>query len=135
MTRCTLTYITHTGVCGPQLNLSHPVSPQKACHDRLIQRRAQQDACTPEKMKRNQSLVANSNLSLEEKKRKILRSLRRLEGLGVLKPPDTENQILQMIAKVTNHKQTFRREVMACLRVGFLTESRLTVLLFFEVNM
>lgn len=73
------------------------------CHDWLLQRRAQQDARTPEKMKRNQSLVANGNLSLEEKKRKILRCLRRLEGLGVLRPPQTENQILQMIAKVTDH--------------------------------
>lgn len=71
-----------------------------------MQRRAHQDARTPEKMKRNQSLVANGNLSLEEKKRKILRSLRRLEGLGVLRPPQTENQILQMIAKVTNHTHT-----------------------------
>lgn len=65
-----------------------------------MKRRAQQDAHTPEKMKRNQSLVANSNLSVLEKKRKILRSLHRLEGLGVLRPPQTENQILQMIAKV-----------------------------------
>lgn len=113
------------------LNFIHPVFPQKACHDWLMQRRAQQDARTPDKMKRNQSLVANSNLSLEEKKRKILRSLRRLEGLGVLKPPDAENQILQMIAKVTNHKQTSKQEVMACLWVGLLlTESRLTVSLF-----
>lgn len=68
-----------------------------------MQRRVQQDARTPEKMKRNPSLAANANLSLEEKKRKILRCLRRLEGLGVLKPPQTESQILQMIAKVTNH--------------------------------
>lgn len=71
------------------------------CHNWLLQRRAQQDARTPEKMKRNQSLVANGNLSLEEKKRKILRSLHRLEGLGILRPPQSENQILQMIAKVT----------------------------------
>uniref|UniRef100_A0A7N6B4G1 IQ motif containing GTPase activating protein 3 n=1 Tax=Anabas testudineus TaxID=64144 RepID=A0A7N6B4G1_ANATE len=70
---------------------------QEACHDWLVQRRARQDARTPEKIKRNQSLVANSNLSLEEKKRKILRGLRRLEALRVLRPPETENQILQMI--------------------------------------
>lgn len=91
------------------------------CHDWLMQRRAHQDARTPEKMKRNQSLVANGNLSLEEKKRKILRSLRRLEGLGVLRPPQTENQILQMIAKVTNHTHThMNQEVMACLWVELL---------------
>uniref|UniRef100_A0A3B3YMM9 Ras-GAP domain-containing protein n=1 Tax=Poecilia mexicana TaxID=48701 RepID=A0A3B3YMM9_9TELE len=54
----------------------------EVCHDWLVQRRARQDAQTPEKMKRNPSLVANGNLSLEEKKRKIVRSLRRLEALG-----------------------------------------------------
>ena len=69
-------------------------------------------------MKRNQSLVANGNLSLDEKKRKILRSLRRLEGLGVLRPPQAENQILQMIAKVTNRTQThLKQEVMSQLCV------------------
>ncbi|XP_027131150.1 ras GTPase-activating-like protein IQGAP3 isoform X1 [Larimichthys crocea] len=82
---------------------------QEVCHDWLMQRRARQDARTPEKMKRNQSLVANGNLSLEEKKRKILRSLRRLEGLGVLVPPQTENQILQMIAKDIRQQRLHRQ--------------------------
>ncbi|XP_072249511.1 ras GTPase-activating-like protein IQGAP3 [Leuresthes tenuis] len=82
---------------------------QEVCHDWLMQRRAQQDARTPEKMKRNQSLVANGNLSLEEKKRKILRSLRRLEGLGVLRPPGTENQILQMLAKDIRQQRLHRQ--------------------------
>ncbi|XP_041799392.1 ras GTPase-activating-like protein IQGAP3 [Chelmon rostratus] len=82
---------------------------QEVCHDWLMQRRARQDARTPEKMKRNQSLVANGNLSLEEKKRKILRSLRRLEGLGVLRPPQTENQILQMIAKDIRQQRLHRQ--------------------------
>lgn len=70
----------------------------------MMHRRAERDARTPEKMKRNQSLIADSNLTLEEKKRKIQRSLRRLEVLGVLTPPDSETQILQLIAKV--HKYT-----------------------------
>ncbi|XP_039973636.1 ras GTPase-activating-like protein IQGAP3 isoform X2 [Xiphias gladius] len=82
---------------------------QEVCHDWLMQQRARQDARTPEKMKRNQSLVANSNLSLEEKKRKILRSLRRLEGLGVLRSPQTENQILQMIAKDIRQQRLHRQ--------------------------
>uniref|UniRef100_A0A8P4G8M4 Ras GTPase-activating-like protein IQGAP3 n=1 Tax=Dicentrarchus labrax TaxID=13489 RepID=A0A8P4G8M4_DICLA len=82
---------------------------QEVCHDWLMQRRVRQDARTPEKMKRNQSLVANGNLSLEEKKRKILRSLRRLEGLGVLKPPQPENQILQMIAKDIRQQRLHRQ--------------------------
>ncbi|TNN02041.1 hypothetical protein fugu_009528 [Takifugu bimaculatus] len=72
---------------------------EKVCHDWLMQRRAQREALTPEKIKRNPTLIANSSLSLEEKKRKILKSLCRLEALGVLKPPHSENQILHMIAK------------------------------------
>ncbi|XP_028984021.1 ras GTPase-activating-like protein IQGAP3 isoform X1 [Betta splendens] len=82
---------------------------QEACHNWLLQSRARQDARTPEKMKRNQSLVANGNLGVEEKKRKILRSLRRLELLGVLRPPEIENQILQMIAKDIR-QQRLRRQ-------------------------
>ncbi|XP_028281626.1 ras GTPase-activating-like protein IQGAP3 isoform X2 [Parambassis ranga] len=86
-----------------------PSADQEVCHDWLMQRRARQDARTPEKMKRNQSLVANGNLRLEEKKGKILRSLRRLEGLGVLKPPRSENQILQMIAKDIRQQRLHRQ--------------------------
>ncbi|XP_074539959.1 ras GTPase-activating-like protein IQGAP3 [Halichoeres trimaculatus] len=82
---------------------------QEACHDWLVQRRARQDARTPDKLKRNQSLMANGNLSLEEKKRKIVRSLRRLEGLGVLRPPQTENQILTMIAKDIRQQRLHRQ--------------------------
>ncbi|XP_068616678.1 ras GTPase-activating-like protein IQGAP3 [Brachionichthys hirsutus] len=83
---------------------------QEVCHDWLMQRRALQDALTPDKMKRNQSLVANGNLRLEEKKRKILRCLRHLEGLGILTPPQTENQILQMIAKDIRHQRLHRQQ-------------------------
>uniref|UniRef100_UPI003AB01964 ras GTPase-activating-like protein IQGAP3 n=1 Tax=Centroberyx gerrardi TaxID=166262 RepID=UPI003AB01964 len=82
---------------------------QEVQHDWLMQRRARQDARTPEKMKRNQSLVADGNLSLEEKKRKILRSLRRLEGLKVLTPPHTHTQILQMIAKDIRYQRLHRQ--------------------------
>ncbi|KAG5271265.1 hypothetical protein AALO_G00177810 [Alosa alosa] len=82
---------------------------QEAQHGWMMHRRAQRDARTPEKMKRNQSLVADGNLSLEEKKRKIQRSLRRLEALGVLTPPDSENQILQLIAKDIRHQRLYRQ--------------------------
>lgn len=85
-----------------------------------MQRRAQREARTPEKIKRKQSLIANSSLSLEEKKRKILKSLCRLEVLGVLKPPHSENQILQMIAKVTDHQQTGNKAVFVHLEAPFL---------------
>lgn len=80
--------------------------PQNVCHDWLMQRRAQREALTPEKMRRDQWLLGNSSLSLEEKKRKILKSLSRLEASGLLQAPHSHNQILHMIAKVTNQPQT-----------------------------
>uniref|UniRef100_W5MQH9 IQ motif containing GTPase activating protein 3 n=1 Tax=Lepisosteus oculatus TaxID=7918 RepID=W5MQH9_LEPOC len=82
---------------------------QEVQHCRMMQKRAQRDAHTPEKMKRNQSLIADGNLSLEEKKRKILRSLRRLETLGVLTPPNTETQILALIAKDIRNQRRYRQ--------------------------
>ncbi|KAM8825687.1 ras GTPase-activating-like protein IQGAP3 [Synchiropus picturatus] len=82
---------------------------QEARHDWMMQRRAKQDARTPDKLKRNQSLVADGNLSLEEKKRKIIRSLRRLEALGVLQAPHSHTQILQMVVKDIR-QQRLRRQ-------------------------
>uniref|UniRef100_A0A8C9WC36 IQ motif containing GTPase activating protein 3 n=1 Tax=Scleropages formosus TaxID=113540 RepID=A0A8C9WC36_SCLFO len=83
--------------------------PDEAQHCWMMKQRAQLDARTPEKMKRNKSLIADGNLSLEEKKRKIQRSLRRLEALGVLTPPDIEAQILQLIAKDIRHQRLYRQ--------------------------
>ncbi|XP_054638676.1 ras GTPase-activating-like protein IQGAP3 [Dunckerocampus dactyliophorus] len=82
---------------------------QELRHQRLMQRRARQDACTPEKLKRNPSLVAYSTLSVEEKKRKIVRSLRRLEALGVLRAPRSQDHILQMIAKDIRSQRLHRQ--------------------------
>lgn len=82
---------------------------QELQHGWMMQRRAQRDARTPDKMKRNQSLIADGNLSLEEKKRKIARSLRRLEAVGVLTSPNSEAQILQMIAKDIRHQRLHRQ--------------------------
>uniref|UniRef100_A0A8B9JX61 IQ motif containing GTPase activating protein 3 n=1 Tax=Astyanax mexicanus TaxID=7994 RepID=A0A8B9JX61_ASTMX len=92
----------------PPSPYSHATIPRiEVQHGWMMHRRAQRDARTPEKMKRNQSLIADSNLSLEEKKRKIQRSLRRLEALGVLTPPDSETQILQLID--IRHQRLYRQ--------------------------
>lgn len=73
-----------------------------------MQRRAQREALTPEKLKRDEWLLGNSSLSLEEKKRKILKSVSRLEASGLLEAPHSHAQILHMIAKVSSHTQTGR---------------------------
>uniref|UniRef100_A0A8C5BF84 IQ motif containing GTPase activating protein 3 n=1 Tax=Gadus morhua TaxID=8049 RepID=A0A8C5BF84_GADMO len=98
---------TQSGDSLSQLLRASTSRDQELQHGWMMQRRAQRDARTPDKMKRNQSLVADGNLSLEEKKRKIVRSLRRLEALGVLTPPDSEAQILQMID--IRHQRLYRQ--------------------------
>uniref|UniRef100_A0A8C2I3L9 IQ motif containing GTPase activating protein 3 n=1 Tax=Cyprinus carpio TaxID=7962 RepID=A0A8C2I3L9_CYPCA len=80
---------------------------QEVQHGWMMHQRAQRDAQTPEKMKRNQSLIADGNLTLEEKKRKIQRNLRRLETIGALSPPDTHTQILQLID--IRHQRVYRQ--------------------------
>lgn len=82
---------------------------QEVQHGWMMHQRARRDAQTPEKMKRNQSLIADGNLTLEEKKRKIQRNLRRLETIGTLSPPDTHTQILQLIAKDIRHQRVYRQ--------------------------
>lgn len=82
---------------------------QEVQHGWLMHQRAQRDARTPEKMKRNQSLIADGRLTLEEKKRKIQRNIRRLEAIGTLRPHDAHTHILQLIAKDIRHQRVYRQ--------------------------
>jgi len=65
-----------------------------------MHRRALRDAQTPAKLKRNRSLAANSQLSMEEKKRKIIRNLRRLESLGLVDSAHQYQELVNELAKV-----------------------------------
>lgn len=65
-----------------------------------MHRRALRDAQTPAKLKRNRSLAANSQLSMEEKKRKIIRNLRRLESLGLVDSARQYQELIDELAKV-----------------------------------
>lgn len=65
-----------------------------------MHKRALQEAQTPAKLKRNRSLAANSQLSMEEKKRKIVRNLRRLESLGLVDSAHQYQELINELAKV-----------------------------------
>uniref|UniRef100_A0A8C4SYN7 IQ motif containing GTPase activating protein 3 n=1 Tax=Erpetoichthys calabaricus TaxID=27687 RepID=A0A8C4SYN7_ERPCA len=82
---------------------------QEAEHFRIMQIRALQDARSPEKLKRNQSIIADSNLSMEEKKRKILRNVRKLEALGVLDSHTKYTQLLNDISKDIRNQRRYRQ--------------------------
>lgn len=65
-----------------------------------MKRRALCDAQAPDKLRRNRSLTGNSLLSIEEKKRKVTKNLRRLESLGVVDSANQYQEIINEMAKV-----------------------------------
>lgn len=76
-------------------------APQEAAHKRLMCRRQACEAQTPEPLRRHRSLTAHSLLPLAEKQRRVLRNLRRLEGLGLVSARDGYQGLVDELAKVT----------------------------------
>ncbi|NXG38687.1 IQGA3 protein, partial [Dromaius novaehollandiae] len=95
---------------------------EEASHSHLMRRRALRDARTPDKLKRNRSLAGNSQLSMEEKKRKVIRNLRRLESLGVVDSADEYQGIVNEMAKDIRNQRRYRQH-----RKGELLKLRQTL--------
>ncbi|NXL68174.1 IQGA2 protein, partial [Chordeiles acutipennis] len=95
---------------------------EEASHHHLMHRRALQDAQTPAKLKRNRSLVANSQLSMEEKKRKIIRNLRRLESLELVDSAHQYQELINELAKDIRNQRRYRQH-----RKGELLKLRQTL--------
>ncbi|NWX48947.1 IQGA2 protein, partial [Steatornis caripensis] len=95
---------------------------EEASHDRLMHRRALRDAQTPAKLKRNRSLAANNQLSMEEKKRKIIRNLRRLESLGLVDSAHQYQELINELAKDIRNQRRYRQH-----RKGELLKLRQTL--------
>lgn len=72
-------------------------------HTKMVQRRADQDAQTPEGLKSSPAVLEDSQLPLEQKKRKILRNLRNLEQAGLVTATNKFQDIINDIAKVENY--------------------------------
>ncbi|XP_060109748.1 ras GTPase-activating-like protein IQGAP3 [Heteronotia binoei] len=79
---------------------------QEVFHHHLMKRRALCDAQAPGKLRRNRSLAGNSLLSIEEKKRKVVKNLRHLESLGVVDSTNQYQEIINEMAKdIRNQRQ------------------------------
>ncbi|NXO20605.1 IQGA3 protein, partial [Cisticola juncidis] len=89
---------------------------EEAAHERLVRQRALRDAQACAQLRRQHSLAANNRLSMEEKKRKVLRNLRRLESLGLLDSASHYQELVDELAKdIRNqrrHRQQRRRELL-----------------------
>ncbi|XP_029437065.1 LOW QUALITY PROTEIN: ras GTPase-activating-like protein IQGAP3 [Rhinatrema bivittatum] len=82
---------------------------QEMAHHRLMHQRAASLAQTPERMKRSRSLLGTSQLSMDEKKRKVIRNLRKLESLGVVTSADHYQDIINQIAKDIRNQRRYRQ--------------------------
>lgn len=69
-------------------------------HTKIIERRAVQDAQTPEGLKSSLAVLEDSQLPLEQKKRKILRNLRNLEQAGLATAANKYQDLINDISKV-----------------------------------
>nr|XP_056709157.1 ras GTPase-activating-like protein IQGAP3 [Euleptes europaea] len=82
---------------------------QEVLHHHLMKRRALCDAQAPDKLRHNRSLTANSLLSMEEKKRKVIKNLRRLESLGVVDSANQYQEIINEMAKDICNQRQYRQ--------------------------
>ncbi|NXY35897.1 IQGA3 protein, partial [Pomatorhinus ruficollis] len=89
---------------------------EEAAHEHLVCQRALRDAQASAQLRRHHSLAANSQLSMEEKKRKVIRNLRRLESLGLVDSANKYQELIDELAKdIRNqrrHRQQRRRELL-----------------------
>ncbi|XP_027554967.1 ras GTPase-activating-like protein IQGAP3 [Neopelma chrysocephalum] len=93
----------------PEILWTQALEHEEATHDRLVHRRALQDAQTPTQLKRHHSLAANGQLSMEEKKRKIIRNLRRLESLGLVDSAHQYQELIDELAKDIRNQRRHRQ--------------------------
>ncbi|KAF4021228.1 hypothetical protein G4228_013169 [Cervus hanglu yarkandensis] len=82
---------------------------EEAAHKRLMCRRQACEAQTPEPLRRHRSLTAHSLLPLAEKQRRVLRNLRRLEGLGLVSARDGYQGLVDELAKDIRNQRKRRQ--------------------------
>ncbi|XP_064494372.1 ras GTPase-activating-like protein IQGAP3 isoform X2 [Pseudopipra pipra] len=93
----------------PEILWTQALEHEEAAHDRLVHRRVLQDAQTPTQLKWHRSLAANGQLSMEEKKRKIIRNLRHLESLGLVDSAHQYQELIDELAKDIRNQRRHRQ--------------------------
>ncbi|KAM5256188.1 ras GTPase-activating-like protein IQGAP3 [Ctenodactylus gundi] len=106
---------------------------QEAAHKRLMWRRQACEAQTPEPLRRHCSLMAHSLLPLAEKQRRVLRNLRRLEGLGLVSARNGYQALVDELAKdICNQRRHRQRRKAELLRLQAVFQGLSAKTTFFE---
>uniref|UniRef100_A0A8C5U161 IQ motif containing GTPase activating protein 3 n=1 Tax=Malurus cyaneus samueli TaxID=2593467 RepID=A0A8C5U161_9PASS len=83
---------------------------EEAAHEQLVLRRALRDAQPCAHLQRHPSLAANGRLSVEEKKRKVIRNLRCLESLGLVCSANHYQELIDELAKDIRNQRRHRQQ-------------------------
>lgn len=106
---------------------------EEAAHKRLMCRRQACEAQTPELPRRHRSLTAHSLLPLAEKQRRVLRNLRRLEGLGLVSARDGYQGLVDELAKdIRNQRKRRQRRKAELLKLQATLQGLSTKTTFYE---
>ncbi|XP_027946103.1 ras GTPase-activating-like protein IQGAP3 isoform X1 [Eumetopias jubatus] len=82
---------------------------QEAAHKRLMCQRRACESQTPEPLRRHRSLTAHALLPLADKRRRVLRNLRQLEGLGLVSARDGYQGLVDGLAKDIRNQRRHRQ--------------------------
>ncbi|XP_011614161.1 ras GTPase-activating-like protein IQGAP2 [Takifugu rubripes] len=93
----------------PEILETPSTAPQELEHKKIVERRAVQDAQTPEGLKSSAAVLEDSQLPLEQKKRKILRNLRNLEQAGLCTDANKYQDIINEISKDIRYQRRYRQ--------------------------
>ncbi|NWV27049.1 IQGA3 protein, partial [Origma solitaria] len=94
----------------PEILWTQASEHEEAAHEHLVRQRVLQDTQASALLKCHHSLAANSQLSMEEKKRKIIRNLRRLESLGLVDSANQYQELIDELAKDIRHQRRRRQQ-------------------------
>ncbi|KAM6930326.1 LOW QUALITY PROTEIN: ras GTPase-activating-like protein IQGAP2 [Xenentodon cancila] len=98
-----------TGETLPEILETPATTVQELEHTKIAERRAVQDAQTPEGLKSSPAVLEDSQLPLQQKKRKIVRNLRSLEQAGLATASNKYQDLINDIAKDIRYQRRYRQ--------------------------
>ncbi|XP_074525645.1 ras GTPase-activating-like protein IQGAP2 [Halichoeres trimaculatus] len=98
-----------SGESLPEILETPATAPQESEHTKNVERRAVQDAQTPEGLKSSPAALEDSQLPLEQKKRKIQRNLRSLDQAGLITASNKYQDLINDISKDIRYQRRYRQ--------------------------
>ncbi|XP_034357386.1 ras GTPase-activating-like protein IQGAP3 [Arvicanthis niloticus] len=123
----------HPGDSLEEILTSSAPREHEEAHHRLMCRRQACDTQKPEPLRQHHSLMAHTLLSLAEKQQRVLRNLRRLQGLGLVKTGDCYQGLVDELAKdICNQRRHRQRRKAEMLRLRATLQGLDAKTIFYE---